>query len=190
MSNEDKRYEAEENCVFMHQFLCSQLSCWHKKDTGFHTNTNSTFPEVCDICHHFSGLSILVVNSAIGHTHTVTHMYAPALKGNPRPLNWHLSVRPASCTDRNITSDGERRSVSNGKTEEAAWKTKKKGGRGERWRGEGKQVEVRLLKLVRYAARWERCSVLFGVLARHCLFDLLACVYDVVSLSASVNLYY
>lgn len=32
--------------------------------------------------------------------------------------------------------------------------------------------------------------MLFGVLARHRLFDLLACVYDVVSLSASVNLYY
>lgn len=22
-----------------------------KKDSGSHTNTNSTFPEVCDICH-------------------------------------------------------------------------------------------------------------------------------------------
>lgn len=32
--------------------------------------------------------------------------------------------------------------------------------------------------------------MLFGVLAHHRLFDLLACVYDVESLSASVNLYY
>lgn len=55
---------------------------------------------------------------------------------------------------------------------------------------EEKQVEVRLLKIVRDTARWERCSMLLGVLARHRLFDLLACVYDVVSLSASVNLYY
>ena len=77
------------------------------------------------------------------------------------------------------------------KTEEEAWKEED-----ERWERRGdeeeeeKQVEVRLLKLVRDAARWEWCDVLFGVLARHRLFDLLACVYDVVSLTASVNLYY
>lgn len=83
-------------------------------------NTNSTFPEVCDICHHFSGLSILVVKSAIGHAHTFIHMYAPALEGNPRPLHRHLSVTLASCTDRSITRDGERRSMSQEKTEEEA----------------------------------------------------------------------
>lgn len=37
--------------------------------------------------------------------------------------------------------------------------------------------------------RGEMRVLLFGVLARHSLFDLLACVHDVVSLSASVNLY-
>lgn len=43
---------------------------------------------------------------------------------------------------------------------------------------------MRLLKLVRGTEKRD------GVLARHRLFDLLACVYDVVSLSTSVNLYY
>ena len=103
------------------QLLCSQLPCWHRNKLS-----NNTFPEVLDSCHRVSELSILVMQSAIGHTCTFVLVYAPALKGNPRPTNWHLSVTPARCTDRSITRDVERRSVIQEKTEEGAWKMKTK----------------------------------------------------------------
>lgn len=83
------------------------------KKTVVHTHTNKyngIFLKVSDICHHFSpGLSILVEKSAAGCTCTRIHMHTLALEGNPRPLNRHLSVTPASRTDRSITRDGARR---------------------------------------------------------------------------------
>lgn len=106
----------------------SAASCPADTQTSIHTNTNSTFHEGLWYLSVF--LWAFYFGSEIcnrAHTRTFIRMYAPALKGNPRPLNWHLSVTLASCTDRSITRDGERRSVSGEKTEEGeAWKLKTK----------------------------------------------------------------
>lgn len=105
------------------------------------------------------------MKSAIRHESTVIRMYAPALWGEPGPLNWHLSFRLAGCTDRSIMRNGERCSTSKAMTEEEdAWRMKMRGGRGRGWRGGGGETGGGETS----KACWRRCVMREARLAAWC----------------------